>query len=42
MEIFDENGEPVKQDGVIKKTVNKVKSKLKNMTGGKKGKTDTK
>ncbi len=42
VEIFDENGEPVKQDGVIKKTVNKVKSKLKNMTGGKKGKTDTK
>lgn len=42
VEIYDENGNQVKQDGVIKKTVNKVKSKIKNMTGGKNGKTGSK
>ncbi len=32
VEILDENGNPVKQDGKIKQTVNKVKQKVKNVT----------
>ncbi len=34
VEIYDENGNPVKQDSKLKQTVNKVKNKVKNKMHG--------